>query len=399
MKIAFIHNEKKLGTGAHFINDLISVKLREHGIIVNHFYPTQDLMEAPTHLKGISNILFFFSLLEHRAEILKCDLIQGTTYTPLTFLTYDIPVIAHFGSTTQGFLEKIPTSTPAHAEDWKFWQHLKEEGVLKDVNLKSRRPLKDIAEIEKLVASRAEAVIATSEAVKEELVGLGAEEAKVSVIHNALEDYWFQQPLLADPAKPSLVFLGRLGNDSFNLKLKGLDRLVRWYLAFPQLKKITVGITTNDRLSEYLDDTIPHHRMMVNVQKNFLPKLLNPLRGSIMFIPSRYEGFSLSLIEGMSQGLIPIVYSVGVAPEVIKNGVNGFLVKNEQEARSYTQKLLASSSLRKKMSEAAYQSALNFTADRMAEQFIAKYNEVLAAYKRPEKANGYRSYISRWLKK
>lgn len=82
MKIAFIHSEKKIGTGAHYINDLISIKLKQRGITVRHFYPSTDIMDTPLQLKGLGNILFFYSLLEHRDQILKCDLIQGTTYIP-----------------------------------------------------------------------------------------------------------------------------------------------------------------------------------------------------------------------------------------------------------------------------------------------------------------------------
>ena len=59
MKIAFIHSDKKIGTGAHFINDLIACKLREKGAEVNNFYPQFLLTDTPVHFKGINNILFF----------------------------------------------------------------------------------------------------------------------------------------------------------------------------------------------------------------------------------------------------------------------------------------------------------------------------------------------------
>jgi len=213
MKIAFIHNEKKIGTGAHYINDLISSKLKQHGVIVKHFYPSTDLLETPVNLKGISNILFFFSLLEHREEILKCDLIQGTTYTPLTFLAYDIPVIAHFGSTTKGFLDVIPVLKSNDIASKEFWMELKQEKVLKEIDLQTRRPLKDIADIEKFVAIRSDAVIATSEKVKNDLISFGVPENKISVIYNAIEDYWFKKPALKVNPTPHLIFLGRLGND------------------------------------------------------------------------------------------------------------------------------------------------------------------------------------------
>lgn len=59
MKVAFIHSDKKEGTGAHFINDLIACKLREKGAKVNNFYPRFLLKDTPVNFKGINNILFF----------------------------------------------------------------------------------------------------------------------------------------------------------------------------------------------------------------------------------------------------------------------------------------------------------------------------------------------------
>src|SRR3989337_3015302 len=107
MKIAFIHSDKKIGTGAHFINDLIASKLREKGAEVDNFYPQFLLTDTPIHFKGINNILFFYSLLETREEILRHDIIQGTTYTPLAFLLCSHPGVSHFGSTTIGVLKAV----------------------------------------------------------------------------------------------------------------------------------------------------------------------------------------------------------------------------------------------------------------------------------------------------
>src|SRR3989338_5206507 len=162
MKIAFIHHEKKIGTGAHFINDLMATRLREAGVRVKNFYPKNPLLDTPLHLKGISNVLFFYSLLERKDEILKYDLIQGTTYTPLAFLPFSIPVVSHFGSTSWGFLKAVPQAKDLEPRQRKIWLTLKKDGVIKELNVHTRKPLRDVAEIEKLVALRADAVIATS---------------------------------------------------------------------------------------------------------------------------------------------------------------------------------------------------------------------------------------------
>jgi len=377
MKIAFIHNEKKLGTGAHYINDLMALKLRESDVDIKNFYPRATLMETPVHLGGLKSILFFYSLLERRKEILKFNIIQGTTYTPLPFLAYPVPVVSHFGSTTRGFLSATPTATNLENGGKKIWYRLKKEGVLTEVNIKTRRPLRDIADIEEYVASRATAVIATSEHVKKELLASGVKEDKIHLIHNAIEDYWLESSSQEFASEPSLVFLGRLGSDAFTLKLKGVDRLIGLYQKFPDVQKYTFCMTTNKKLIEWLRTKIARHTVFSNTRKDKLPDMLRPLRGGILFIPSRYEGFSLSLIEGMSQGLVPIVYPVGVAPEIIKNGENGFLVSSQAEAVEKTQQLLVDADMRRRLSEKASETARQFSSKIIAQKLMKLYASII----------------------
>ncbi len=377
MKIAFIHNEKKLGTGAHYINDLMSLKLRDSGIDIKNFYPRTSLMDIPTHLGGLKSILFFYSLLERRKEILKFNIIQGTTYTPLPFLAYPVPVVSHFGSTTRGFLRATPMAKDLEKATRKFWYRLKKDGVLTELNLKTRRPLRDIADIEEYVASRATAVIATSGQVRQELLSAGISEDSIHLIHNAIEDYWLEPAVHIPLAIPHLVFLGRLGNDSFTLKLKGVDRLVHLYCQFPSVPKITLCITKNKKLTTWLRSQIPLHTVYANMQKDRLPEILQPLRGSILFIPSRYEGFSLSLIEGMSQGLVPIVYSVGVAPEIICNGENGYIVSSQAEAIEKTRQIIADPQLRERLACQAIETAKEFSSVVIAHKLLTLYNSII----------------------
>lgn len=377
MKIAFIHNEKKLGTGAHYINDLMAQKLKEAGVDIKNFYPRATLIETPVHLNGLKNILFFYSLLERRKEILKFNIIQGTTYTSLPFLAYPVPVVSHFGSTTRGFLNLTPTARKLEDGGKKIWYKLKKDGAISELNLKTRRPLRDIADVEEYVASRATAVIATSENIKKELLAAGVKEEKIHLIHNAIEDYWLQPSTQEFAPEPSLVFLGRLGGDAFTLKLKGIDRLIGLYQKFPDVQKYTFCMTTNKKLIEWLRTKINRHTVYANTRKDKLPDMLRPLRGGILFIPSRYEGFSLSLIEGMSQGLVPIVYSVGVAPEIIINGENGFLVTSQAEAVEKTQLLLADPELRKRLSHKAAETTQQFSSNIIARKLMKLYAAIL----------------------
>lgn len=384
MRVAFIHNEKKLHTGANQINDLMSKALSKEGVAVRHFYPHAQLTDTPAHLKGIANILYFYSLLEYKHKILEHDIIQGTTYTPLPFIPFNVPTVSHFGSTSRGFLESVPATADLPASQKAIFRALVRDGIIPELDFKTMRPIQDVADIEEVTALRASACIATSENVKAELMRAGVSEENIYVIHNAIEDYWFEKQRVTPIKEPHLVYLGRLGSDVFTLKLKGLSRLVNIYRAFPGMSKTTICMTANRKLKEWLKVAFPNHYMFVNLRKDFIPGALTPLRGSILIMPSRYEGFSLSLIEGMSQGLVPVSFRVGVAPEIIRNGENGFLVSSEKEAVARIRELVADPDKRLKMAEAACETAQRFRSTHIARELITVYTKI--KMKRKKKA-------------
>lgn len=392
IKVAFIHNEKRIHSGMHTgaaqINRLMALALAARGAQVRHFYPRHQLTDTPIHLRGIANILFFYSMLEHKEEILKYDIIQGTTYTPLPFLAFDTPVVCHFGSTVRGYLDSVPMTKELSRVGKEVFKDLVDMDIIPEFDLQTFRPMEDIADIEQIAASRATICIATSKKVAEELETMGIAPEKIVTIHNAIEDYWFetQQPQI--PQKPHLVFLGRLGNDVFTLKLKGFSRLVNFYRTFPDVAKTTICMTTNRKLKEWLRVAFPKHYMFVNLRKDLIPGVLAPLYGSILFLSSRYEGFSLSLVEGMSQGLVPISFPVGVAAEIIRDGENGFIVHSEKEAEEKARLLLADDTLRLAMAAKAKYTVDQFRSTVIAEELTTLYRQIKEARRQKNKMNG-----------
>lgn len=380
VKIAFIHNEKKVHVGVHTgaaqINRLMSAALAERGVEVRNFYPRTQLSDAPIHLKGLANILFFYSLLEYKDTMLKYDIIQGTTYTPLPFLAFTVPVVCHFGSTARGYLISTPRTSDLSTPEREVFKELLRLGIIPEFDLRIMRPIEDIADIETVTATRATACIATSQKVRDELISMGVADDRIHIIHNAIEDYWFDPPRITNLQSPHLVFLGRLGNDVFTLKLKGLSRLVHFYRAFPDVPKTTVCMTTNRKLKEWMKVSFPKHYMYVNLRKDLIPGALAPLYGSILFLSSRYEGFSLSLIEGMSQGLVPIAFGVGVAPEIIRDGENGFLVSTVEQAITRAQELLGDEKKRLAMAAVAKQTSERFRSARIAGDLEMLYRSI-----------------------
>src|SRR3990167_1929415 len=173
IKVAFIHNERRIHggmhTGAAQINQLMAHSLAAVGVHVRHFYPRHQLTDTPVHLRGIANILFFYSMLEHKDKMLKFDIIQGTTYTPLPFLAFNVPVVCHFGSTIRGYLDAVPATRRLPKEEQNVFKELAKLDIIPELDLKTFRPMEDVADIEAVAAARAATCIATSEKVKNEL--------------------------------------------------------------------------------------------------------------------------------------------------------------------------------------------------------------------------------------
>jgi glycosyltransferase involved in cell wall biosynthesis len=377
--ILFIHEEKKMKYGAHYINDLIIQKLRKKGYHVDTIYPEESVNIFSSSLSGIVNILFFYSLINKREEARHYDIIQGTTYTVFPFLNKKFPVISHFGSTTYGFLKNTPASKKLFKEKEELeniFFKLKEKLSLTERNT-SIKSLKDIMEIEKYSAKKSEAVIATSEKVKKELIHMKVPSNKIYVIHNAIEDYWFKSKLNKKVKyTANLVYVGRMGDDPFTIKLKGINRLVYILQKKPKLDKIVIGMCEN--ISKYNEFfySIPKTYPKLSVDKINLPSILKNHYADIFLNPSRYEGFCLSLVEAMSQGLVPISFSVGVAPEIIKNGKNGYIVHSVDEAIKRINFLENNPEKRKEMAEEAIKTSKLFKSAILIEKFSDLYKKI-----------------------
>lgn len=221
--ILFIHAEKKFKTGAQYVNETIINNLELNGYTIGMLYPKENIDLLSHELTGIANILFFHSLVKTQDHDIKYSLIQGTTYTTLAFLGGGIPVVSHFGSTTWGFLDAVPSNVEladTHPELLKVLTEMYSERVISE-NKNSLKPLQDISGIELYVAKKSDAVIATSQKVCDELITSGIPQENIHLIHNAIEQYWFE--MVSDKnvkAEAQLLYLGRLGNDDFTVKLK-----------------------------------------------------------------------------------------------------------------------------------------------------------------------------------
>ena len=80
------------------------------------------------------------------------------------------------------------------------------------------------------------------------------------------------------------------------------------------------------------------------------------IRDSILLLPSFSEGFPNSMLEGMAAGLAFIGAPVGAVPEVITDGVEGFLVPpgDADALAEATLRVAEDRALRSRLGQASY---------------------------------------------
>ncbi len=120
-----------------------------------------------------------------------------------------------------------------------------------------------------------------------------------------------------------IIFLGRICRD------KGIDELI---------EAVDAVHNANSEVKLYLGGIYeePEYEDKVRGKSDFI-KYLGWITGEekekyleecgILVLPSYYEGFPVSILDGMLKGLVVIASAVGGIPDIIDDGVDGFLIE------------------------------------------------------------------------
>jgi glycosyltransferase involved in cell wall biosynthesis len=179
--------------------------------------------------------------------------------------------------------------------------------------------------------------------------------------------------LMPKPVKPSyFAFLGRIAPE------KRVDRAIRIAEHCGVPLKIAAKVDRADR--EYYDEQIAP---MIATSKvvEYIGEINDAdkaefLSGAIaLLVPIDWpEPFGLVMIEAMACGTPVIVYNRGSAPEIIEEGLTGFVVEDDEGAIGAVDRLgqLSRTGIRKRFEE-------RFTARRMAQDYLAVYRSLSAS--------------------
>ncbi|HVJ34833.1 MAG TPA: glycosyltransferase family 4 protein [Terriglobia bacterium] len=192
-----------------------------------------------------------------------------------------------------------------------------------------------------------------------------------NVYHGMPEDL-----LTPRPVKPSyLAFLGRIARE------KRVDRAIRIAERCGLPLKVAAKVDKADR--EYFETEIePLLRTHRNVE--FIGEIGDRDKSDFLsgaaglLVPIDWpEPFGLVMIESMACGTPVIAFNHGSAPEVVDDGLTGFVVRNEDEAVAAVGRLetLSRTKIRQHFEQ-------RFTAQRMASEYLSIYQRMVT-HKKP----------------
>jgi glycosyltransferase involved in cell wall biosynthesis len=187
----------------------------------------------------------------------------------------------------------------------------------------------------------------------------------VRTVHHGLPE----RLLVPKPVKPSyFAFLGRIAPE------KGVDRAIRIAQHCGVKLKIAAKVDNADR--EYFDEQIEPMMKLSGVE--YIGEINDRdksefLSGAIaLLVPIDWpEPFGLVMIEAMACGTPVIAFNRGSVPEVIDDGVTGFIVEDINGAIGAVDRLghLSREKIRQRFEE-------RFTARRMAQDYLSVYRSL-----------------------
>ena len=191
-----------------------------------------------------------------------------------------------------------------------------------------------------------------------------------TVYHGLPEKLYTPQPV----EQKYLAFLGRISPE------KRVDTAIRIAGKCGMKIKIAAKIDSADR--EYFETQIkpmfslPHVEFIGEIADQDKATFLSGAH-ALLFPIDWPEPFGLVMIESMACGTPVIAFNRGSVPEVIDEGISGFVVEDEIGAVAAVNRLNTLSRERVRQ-----QFDKRFTSRRMAEQYVEAYNSVIRAQKR-----------------
>lgn len=207
---------------------------------------------------------------------------------------------------------------------------------------------------------------------------LGIPDEKILVLSSLYLDLTTYQPQPARPKEYDVLFVGRLAAN------KGIDLLLEAFRQVLQTHPAArLALRGEGALHGQIARLIQTQRLQNNVL--FLPRVSDAARmadvynaARMLVCASTVEGNPRVTIEAMACGVPVLSTAVGIMPEVIHDGENGFLFdRSPTELAAKIRRLLDDAALRSRIGEAGRQSVQRFEAENVIAAYAKGYHDLV----------------------
>jgi glycosyltransferase involved in cell wall biosynthesis len=238
----------------------------------------------------------------------------------------------------------------------------------------------------------ADRIIAISNDITDVLLRIGCRPSRIVNIANAINLSKFSPPRPEEKAllrkrfgfsadRTLVLYAGRLS------RAKGLMMLMQAWppliAADPSLLLVLVGSGRDswDNCETDIAEFVRAHELDGHVvQAGHSDRVHEYLQAADLFVsPSDYEGFGLAIVEALACALPVVSTSVGVAPQVIRHGQNGYLCppKDEQALGAALALALAQRARWPEIGRLARDAVMQFGMAQVIDQYVVLCSELL----------------------
>ena len=209
-----------------------------------------------------------------------------------------------------------------------------------------------------------------------EFFGTLTDKSKIHVLPNGVVTAGIDRSETGPGDMDKILFLGRICRD------KGVKELIE---AVKEIHK------ENDRVRLYVGGIFEEPELLKDIEENstFI-KHIGWVSGSdknryleecgIMAVPSYFEGFGLSVVEGMLHGCCVVASNVGGIPDIVEDGVDGLLVEPKSAAalKNAIERVMNDKDLADKLSDNGKKKALEkYSIEKIVSQLLSHYRQIL----------------------
>jgi len=236
--------------------------------------------------------------------------------------------------------------------------------------------------ISRLRYNKTDKIVAISQAVKDVLVESGIHEDKITVIHSTIDRTFF--PVKSNLRKELSLTVDTplLGTVASLVERKGhcylFEALAKASKRFPHAKLLVAGEGPLEERLKNLAKTLGLEKQIIFLGfRHDIAEILSAL--DVFVLASVKEGLGVSLLEAGSYGVPIVATNVGGIPEIVKDGVTGFLVP-PRDSKALTEKIVYMLAHRPEANIMGQQAKewvrSNFSVEQMADSYVLLYESV-----------------------